>query len=31
MDFSGGKLRIEPTWDVSFGGARPGPLTGERK
>jgi CubicO group peptidase (beta-lactamase class C family) len=31
MDFSGGKLRLEPTWNVSFGGTRPAPLTAERK
>ncbi|HEX5270989.1 MAG TPA: serine hydrolase [Gemmataceae bacterium] len=31
LDFSGGKLRLDPTWNVSFGGTRPAPLTGERK
>jgi CubicO group peptidase (beta-lactamase class C family) len=31
MDFSGGKLRLEPTWNVSFGGGRSTPLTGEQK
>jgi CubicO group peptidase (beta-lactamase class C family) len=31
LDFTGGKLRIEPAWNVSFGGTKPAPLTGERK
>jgi hypothetical protein len=31
LDFSEGKLRLEPSWNVSFGAVRPGPLTGEPK
>src|SRR5262249_24934828 len=29
LDFSEGKLRLEPTWNVAFGATRSGPLTGE--
>jgi CubicO group peptidase (beta-lactamase class C family) len=31
LDFSGGKLRLDPSWNVSFGATKTGPLTGERK
>jgi CubicO group peptidase (beta-lactamase class C family) len=31
LDFSEGKLRLEPSWNVSFGAAKPVPLTGEPK
>ncbi len=31
MDFSDGHLMFEPTWNVSFGGVKKGPLVGEAK
>jgi CubicO group peptidase (beta-lactamase class C family) len=31
LDFAEGKLRLDTTWNVSFGATKPGPLTGERK
>jgi CubicO group peptidase (beta-lactamase class C family) len=31
MDFSGGKLRLDSSWNVSFGPTKKGPLIGERK
>jgi hypothetical protein len=31
LDFSSDRLRLDTTWNVSFGAARKGPLVGERK
>jgi CubicO group peptidase (beta-lactamase class C family) len=31
MDFSSDKIRVDPTWNVSFGPRKPGQLVGERK
>jgi len=31
LDFSNDKLRVDPTWNVSFGPTKPGQLVGERK
>jgi CubicO group peptidase (beta-lactamase class C family) len=31
LDFSSDKVRVDPTWNVSFGARKPGQLVGERK
>ena len=31
LDFSNGKLRFDPAWNVSFGPTKPGQLVGELK